>query len=77
MSGTEYEYTVMDLMVSKLYYYFEQTFTDLLVGEYDYLLINNNKTLATGLLQYGKEDEVPTVTKKYYQRQRTIKIYQR
>lgn len=77
MSGTEYEYTVTDLMISKLYYYFEQSFQDLLVGEYDLKLLSNDKKVASGLLQYETINTAPTSQKKYYQRERTIKIYQR
>lgn len=77
IAKVEYEYEVEDTMVSSLYYLFEQTF-DIEVGEYDYILTDENgKTVASGLLQYGTQSEEPDVEKIYYQRERIIKIYNR
>lgn len=76
ITNTEYEYDVTDSMVSSLYYLFPITL-DIENGEYTYFLYaGDNELVATGLLQFGKIEE-PTVEKKYYTRQRTIKIYNR
>lgn len=76
INNIEYEYTVTDEMVSSLYYYFAITL-DIEEGEYNYQLISNGNVVTSGLLQYGLKNSEPTVTKKYYQRERIIKIYNR
>ena len=76
VTNTEYEFTLTDVTMSSLYYLFETTL-DILNGEYNYTLLDSeNRKVSSGLLQFGKIEEV-AVEKKYYNRERIIKLYNR
>lgn len=76
VTNTKYTYTLTDVAVSSLYYLFEETL-DIEKGEYNYTLLDSDdKKVSLGLLQFGKIEE-EKVTKKFYNRERIIKIYNR